>query len=83
MQGIPLGASAVPTVSYSPSRDLILPVGKHTRNTGCGGLGEDSAEAGIYLEMGEGKDALLCPSPALAAVALTNFPCWKTLGWVD
>lgn len=57
------GASLIPAVSRASAG---LPVGKHTRNTGNhagGGLGEGSGEAGINLEMDEGKDALLCLAP--------------------
>lgn len=59
----------MPTVSYCLSRAPIFPAGKHvhdTRNHAAGGLGHDSVEAGINLEMDEGKGALLCPSPGLA-----------------
>lgn len=44
-------------------------MGKHIRSTSShpgGEFGDDSAEAGINLEMDEGEDALLCPSPGLA-----------------
>lgn len=63
------GGSPVPSVSQCLSRAPIFPAGKHisgTSNHAGGGLGDNSVEAGINLEMDEGKDALLSPSPALA-----------------
>lgn len=46
----------MPTVSYCLSRAPVFPAGKRisdTRNHAGGGLGGDSVEAGINLEMDE------------------------------